>query len=224
VRAWLKLEELRINFDQAEDHYQDIQPGLEWTVTCDFLGLDGKDKWGRHVRRARLDHFDLTNIHESFMFDFTWQSLRLLVLNPLLPLSRRLFLDPNEPTGLRIRESERRQKLGAPRPDQQRKSDEEVMATQIVSRMGTNSNNLQINLISIGDCRFWVDPSNQKIWHLRDALEDEIQCQQIQQQLTQADWDFLSEQTSVISDRGANTATFFKSLPLKHPSASLVDD
>jgi hypothetical protein len=215
VNTWLKLEELRIDLEQTEDYYHELEPGLEWTLTREFLGLDGKDNWGRHIRRARLDRFNFTNIHQGFMFDFTWQSLRHLVLNPLFPWSRRLFLDPNEPTGPRIRESERKQILGASRPDRKRKPDEEVMAGEIVSQMGHDNNNLRI--ISIGDFRFWVEPSNQKIWYLRDAFEDEVQYQQIRQQLTRADWDFLSEQTSVISERGANTATFFRTLPLKSP-------
>ena len=179
---------------------------MEWTRTADCLSTDGRDHWGRHLRRARLDRFDLTGVHHGFMFDYTWEHLTLLVLNPDLLLSFELFINPNNQSSPRVRESAYKHILGSARPEQL-VHDEMKIAKAIIRQMGRKNN---LRVLSINKFWFWIEPSNKRTWYLSDALEDKVQSLHIQQYLTQADWEFLSEQVTPISDRGASTATFFK--------------
>jgi hypothetical protein len=64
-----------------------------------------------------------------------------------------------------------------------------------------------------------------KVWYLRDALEDTMQRQHISRHLNEADWKFLSERSSVVTERGGNTATFFKIPRLgSNPDAAIDND
>jgi len=106
VKTWLSIEEIRIDLKHTEELFLEIGQGLEWTQTADFLGIDGRDQWGRGLCLARLDRFDLTNIHKGFMFDYTWQKLKILVLNPQLTWNFGLLPEPNDHLSPRVRESE----------------------------------------------------------------------------------------------------------------------
>lgn len=211
LKTWLTIEEIRIDSKHTQDHFQEVGPGLEWTRTADFLGIDGRDHWGRGLCRARLDRFDLTNIHEGFMFDYTWQKLKVLVLNPQLTWDFGLLREPNDQLSPRVQESEWKHILGSARPTQQQECAEKTMADRIVRRMRSNN----IRVISIGDFRFWVEPSNRVVWYLSDALKDEVQSLHITRHLNQTDWEFLSERASTVTDRGASTATFFRNRQLQ---------
>jgi hypothetical protein len=78
----------------TENHFLEIDLGFEWTRTADFLGIDGRDHWGSGLCRAKLGRFDLTDIHEAFMFEYTWQKLKVLVLNSQLNWNLGLVPEP----------------------------------------------------------------------------------------------------------------------------------
>lgn len=205
VDDWLRIEEVRLDSVYTDCHHNVIEPGLEWTRTSDFLGADGRDHWGRNLRRARLDRFNLLGVHTGIMFDYVWQKLRVLVLNPGLAWDDALFPDPNDRLSPRIQELGRLQALGCRQQPSSGNCAELLMAQKIVRSLRSKS---ICRIISIRNFRFWVQRPRQVVWHLRDALQDPVQSQAIRQLVDPLDWAFLSERASRDSVRGSGIATF----------------
>lgn len=219
VNSWLRLEEVRIDSVHTDDHNQVLQAGLEWTRTSEYLGVDGRDFWGRQLYRARLDRFNLTGIHTGFISDYVWQKLRILVLNPSLAWHEGIFPEPHDHVSPRIRDQNQEQALGAGRPLQDTDCAEKKMAESIVRRLNSRS----IRVIAIHKFRFWVDPSGRVVWYLRDALEDSVQGPLVHQLLSPKDWAFLSERSTPKSYRAAGVASFFRCAPEQSsPAASAL--
>lgn len=187
VDSWLRIEEIRVDSVHTDDHHRTLSAGLEWTRTSEYLGVDGRDFWGRRLCRARLDRFDLTGMHNGFLSDYVWQKLKVLVLNPGLAWHEGLFPEPHDHVSPRIRDLNQRQILGLGRPLQAGDCTEKKMAERIVRCLKSRS----IRVIAIRQFRFWVDLSGRVVWYLQDALEDTVQGPLVHQLLCPKDWAFL---------------------------------
>jgi hypothetical protein len=219
VRNWLGIEEIRVDCYNPRDYLYGIPPGSVWTRTADFLSTDGRDDWVRGLCRARLDRLDLCSIDERSMFDYTWQKLKILVLNPHLILHFGPLPEANAHSSVRAQELEKKHMLGSMHSTSQEECEEKKVAERIIRQ--TKSHN--IRMIFIRQFRFWIDHEStphqhrpsQKVWYLRDALQDEVQSRHIKEKLNQRDWEFLSDRGSKVTDGGANTVTFFRTPQLQ---------
>jgi hypothetical protein len=219
VDSWLRIEEVRIDSVHTDDHHRALLAGLEWTRISEYLGVDGRDFWGRHLCRARLDRFDLTGIHDGFLSDYVWQKLKVLVLNPGLAWHEGLFPDPHDHVSPRIGDLNQRQALGLGQPLQAGDCTETKVAERIVRRLKSRS----IRVIAVRQFRFWVDLSGRVVWYLQEALEDTVQGPLVHQLLCPKDWAFLSEHSMPNSFHGAGVATFVRCQPEEDsPSASAI--
>jgi hypothetical protein len=193
------LQELRMDFQ----HTVGMPQHEEWERAADFLARTGKKDWGHDVHRIRLDRFDLEDIHVGFENADTWRDTKILVLNPRLEWHHGLFLDPNEARSMQAQYLDRKHALGL--TNHHDASTEIAIVQDLLGKIGP-----KIRVISINGYRFWIEPTTQMIWHLRDAVKDSAQSILIKLSLDTADWEFLSERATTMSPRGANTARFLR--------------
>lgn len=214
LKNWMTIKEIRLDSEHTRDHYVNVPRGQEYTRPADFLSVDGGGYWGDDLRRARLDRFDLTNIEFGFKSYQAWQNIKVLVLNPLLLWNYGLLPDPNVKSSPRLRSIDQDHLLGLKHLAESECENHEL-AEKISRKMGPN-----LRVLSIRNCRFWIERYGGRIWHLGDALADPEQRRQIKRVLDQRDWDFLSERSTTDTQEAANTATFLKNdmlTPTPHP-------
>ena len=223
-----RTEEIR--YDSHSMDPDIVTEGVEFLRVAQYLGIIGDDSWTGGLRRARLDRFNLTNVHKAFDEAFkhrgSWKNIKVLVLNPNLGLHVGLFPEPGGHKSLQRQELELTnilRSIDAPREDEQE------MAERIIQKMDSDN----IRVISIGLQRFWIDHESgprrrRKVWSLRAALQDDAQRRQITEHLNQKDWEFLSERSTDMTRRSANTATFTKISELdsrsRVPARYILDD
>ncbi|PQE16980.1 hypothetical protein CJF30_00003693 [Rutstroemia sp. NJR-2017a BBW] len=204
IRSWMSIKEIRLDSEHTGDHYSNVPRGQEWTRPADFLSVDGGGYWGDDLRRARLDRFDLTNFEFGFKSYRAWQNIKVLVLNPRLMWHYGLLPDPHDGSSIRLRALDRLHLLGMKHLAES-ECENKDLAERISRKMGPN-----LRVLSIRDCRFWIEGYGGKIWHLRDALRDPEQRRQIHHVLDERDWDFLSERNTTDTQEAANSAIFLR--------------
>ncbi|ESZ92497.1 hypothetical protein SBOR_7122 [Sclerotinia borealis F-4128] len=204
LKTWMTIKEIRLDSEHTADHYSNVPRGQEWTRPADFLSVDGGGYWGDDLRRARLDRFDLTNIDVGFKSYRAWHNIKVLVLNPLLPWNYGLLPDPHDKSSPRLR-SIVQDHLSGMKHLAESECENKDLAERISRKMGPN-----LRVLSIRECRFWIERYGGPIWHLGDALADREQCRQINHVLDQRDWDFLSERYTTDTQEAANTAMFLR--------------
>lgn len=207
LRPWFTVQELRFEGGDMED--LESEDGWQWPRVGKFISVDGSANysWGGDLRRVRFDKFDITDMHISCTYHPDWARIKILVLNPLLPWHYGLFPDPNESTSILAQDLERKHLLGSVTTSRQRESTERIIVERVI-HMETPKPTIRV--VSINEFRFWIEPDNQRIWHLRDALEDREQSLIVNRSLDARDWEFLSERTATSSVRGSNNATFLR--------------
>lgn len=204
LKAWISIKEIRVDSEHTADHYSNVPRGQEWTRPADFLSVDGGGYWGDDLRRARLDRFDLTNIDMGFKSYRAWRNIKVLVLSPRLLWNYGLLPDPHDISSPRLRMRDQDHLLGM-RHFAESECENKELAGKISRKMGPS-----LRVLSIRDCRFWIEKYGGPIWHLGDALADPEQRRQINRALDQRDWDFLSERSTVDTQEAANTAIFLR--------------
>lgn len=218
LKEWMSIKEIRLDSEHTADHYSNVPRGQEWTRPADFLSVDGGGYWGDDLRRARLDRFDLTNIDVGFKSYRAWHNIKVLVLNPGLLWNYGLLPDPHDKSSPRLRSIDQDHLLGMKHLAGSECENLEL-AERISRKMGPN-----LRVLSIRDCRFWIERYGGPIWHLGDALADPEQRRQIRRALDQRDWDFLSERSTTDTQEAANTATFLRNdiySPIQPPFGSI---
>jgi hypothetical protein len=204
IRSWMSIKEIRLDSEHTGDHYSNVPRGQEWTRPADFLSVDGGGYWGDDLRRARLDRFDLTNFEFGFKSYRAWQNIKVLVLNPRLMWHYGLLPDPHDGSSIRLRALDRLHLLGMKHLAES-ECENKDLAERISRKMGPN-----LRVLSIRDCRFWIEGYGGKIWHLRDALRDPEQRREIHHVLDERDWAFLSERNTTDTQEAANSAIFLR--------------
>ncbi|QSZ29511.1 hypothetical protein DSL72_004025 [Monilinia vaccinii-corymbosi] len=204
LKEWMSIKEIRLDSEHTADHYSNVPRGQEWTRPADFLSVDGGGYWGEDLRRARLDRFDLTNIEVGFKSYRAWHNIKVLVLNPRLLWSYCLLRDPHDLSSPRLRMIDRDHLLGM-KHFAESECENKDLAERIFRKMGPN-----LRVLSVRDCRFWIERYGGPIWHLGDALADPEQRRNINRVLDQRDWDFLSERCTTDTQEAANTAMFLR--------------
>lgn len=218
LKSWMTIKEVRLDSEHTADHYGNVPRGQEWTRPADFLSVDGGGYWGEDLRRARLDRFDLTNIDVGFKSYRAWHNIKVLVLNPRLLWNYGLLPDPHDNSSPRLGSIDRAHLLGMKHLAESECETKEL-AERISRKMGPN-----LRILSIRDCRFWIERYGGPIWHLADALADPEQRRQINRVLDQRDWDFLSERSTTDTQEAANTAIFLRNdmySPIQSPPGSI---
>ncbi|KAI9648572.1 hypothetical protein NHQ30_003208 [Ciborinia camelliae] len=204
LKEWMSIKEIRLDSEHTGNHYTNVPRGQEWTRPADFLSVDGGGYWGDDLRRARLDRFDLTNIDVGFKSYRAWHNIKVLVLNPRLLWNYGLLPDAHDKSSPRLRSLDQDHLLGMKHLTESECENLEL-AERLSQKMGPN-----LRVLSICDCRFWIERYGGPIWHLGDALADPEQRRQINRVLDQRDWDFLSERYTTDTQEAANTAIFLK--------------
>ncbi|KAB8304784.1 hypothetical protein EYC80_004132 [Monilinia laxa] len=204
LKEWMSIKEIRLDSEHTADHYSNVPRGQEWTRPADFLSVDGGGYWGEDLRRARLDRFDLTNIEIGFKSYRAWHNIKVLVLNPRLLWNYCLLQDPHDISSPRLRKIDRDHLLGM-KHFAESECENKELAERISRKMGPN-----LRVLSIRECRFWIERYGGPIWHFGDALADPEQRRQMNRILDRRDWDFLSERSTTDTQEAANTATFLR--------------